>query len=247
MKVVAFSASPRLPSFTDRLLSRFIDGLGSDLELKKYYPAKMKAGPCLGCWDCWTKEPRGICRQKDDMMTVLPDVASADLIILASPLYFDGFTSQMKKILDRFLPLVSYKMIVDGSGHSRHPRLKPKTQKVILISSCGFPESDNFHALKEHFSAIVRNMQAENYGTITISAAGMAAAPGFFKTKYRLITQAGQALKEKGIIPPELLEEINQEVINRQDYRAIANSAFAGGFLGTVKALVRTIFHRKFQ
>lgn len=226
MKVLALSGSPREASFTDKLLGAFIDGLGKDVELSKFYPHKMHIAHCIGCWDCWTKT-RGVCRQKDDMLKIMPVWENADLIILAFPLYVDGIPSHVKKVLDRLLPLVKGEIIVDQSGHSRHPRRRPHKQKAVLISTCGFPEADNFDALKAHFKAICKNSSWENAGVLCVSAAGASVSPQISQ-KIGLFKQVGEEFIKNGLVGRELEENIGKEVFNRTLYRGFATAGFEG-------------------
>lgn len=48
----------------------------------------------------------GTCVQKDDMAEVLEKVKAADVIVLASPLYYFTWTGLMKRFLDRTYPLL---------------------------------------------------------------------------------------------------------------------------------------------
>ncbi len=118
---MAIPGSPRPQSFTDKMLSLFLEGMGESTEVHKLYPHRMNVKPCTGCWTCWFKTP-GKCAQHDDMEQILPRLAEADVIILASPLYHGGLNGLVKTFLDRTIPLVKCDIITDGEGHSRHPR-----------------------------------------------------------------------------------------------------------------------------
>ncbi|OGC37548.1 hypothetical protein A2526_02875, partial [candidate division WOR-1 bacterium RIFOXYD2_FULL_36_8] len=171
MKIFAISGSPRENSFTDKMLNSFVEGLGAAVQISKFYPHKMEIGHCIGCLTCWTKT-KGVCCFRDDMDKILPEIQSADIVILAFSLFVDGIPSHVKKVLDRMIPLLKGGMYIDKDGHTRHFIRKPKTQKAILISSCGFPELDNFNAVKTHFEAICKNTQWIPSGYIFIPAAG---------------------------------------------------------------------------
>lgn len=54
---------------------------------------------CLGCGHCWMN---GECVQKDDFDIVRPHLLEADVIVLATPIYYFSFTSQLKKVTNRF-------------------------------------------------------------------------------------------------------------------------------------------------
>lgn len=242
MKVFAISGSPREKSFTEKMLNTFIQGLGKGIHLVKFYPHKMNINHCLGCWDCWTKT-KGICQQKDDMVRILPEVENADLILIAAPVYVDGFPSHVKKVFDRMLPIVKGSIFVDWEGHSRHERRKPKEQRAVLISSCGFPETDNFKPMKVHFKAICKNAGWVPSGYIRISASGAATTRAIAK-KLNFIKTAGEEFVKLGRIPLELEHKIMREVISRIVYRSMVNAHFEGPFSG-VKEFFSEIFFRR--
>jgi multimeric flavodoxin WrbA len=61
--------------------------------------ADMNIGGCLGCNYCF--QEIGVCIQKDDMQTIIDALRKADTLVLASPVYFWGVTSQLKCVIDR--------------------------------------------------------------------------------------------------------------------------------------------------
>ncbi|NLW06937.1 MAG: flavodoxin family protein [Clostridia bacterium] len=53
--------------------------------------------PCRGCDSCRS----GTCAINDDMDYILPYLEQAGALIIASPIYFYGLTSQVKALIDR--------------------------------------------------------------------------------------------------------------------------------------------------
>ena len=90
MFVLGLQGSPRAKGNTGILLSAFLDeverlgGRVSTLDA-----TKMKVMPCLGCGAC---ERKGYCPQDDDMQAAYPLLRKADLVVLATPIYFYGPT-----------------------------------------------------------------------------------------------------------------------------------------------------------
>lgn len=83
---------------------------------------------CTGCWGCWVKTP-GECLFQDDSKTILKEVVNSDWVIFMSPL-LAGFTSALlKKMQDKFIPLVHpYIELVNNECHhekryAHYPRL----------------------------------------------------------------------------------------------------------------------------
>lgn len=61
---------------------------------------------CKGCFDCWVKTP-GVCRTKDGAGPITRVLARSDLLVLLSPITFGGYSSEIKKVLDRSIGIVS--------------------------------------------------------------------------------------------------------------------------------------------
>ena len=65
---------------------------------------KMNVHGCLACEYCHTKEDR-VCVQKDDMQEIYPVLDEADMIVLASPVYYHGFSGQLQCAINRIYAL----------------------------------------------------------------------------------------------------------------------------------------------
>jgi multimeric flavodoxin WrbA len=61
---------------------------------------------CQGCFDCWVKTP-GVCKTKDRAPEVTRALCQADLLVLLSAVTFGGYSSELKKALDRSIGIVS--------------------------------------------------------------------------------------------------------------------------------------------
>ncbi len=202
---------------------------------KKIYPHKMKIGPCTGCWSCWTKNP-GVCMQKDDFQQILDAYKQADYFLLASPLYVFGFPATVKNVIDRFFIILEPSQVKSPRGGTEHPKRFNCHPKTVLISSCGFPEIENFDILRKHFRKICDEMNLVWSGEILIPAAGIANAPKLFDKKYELIRKAGAELIE-GQIHKETMDEVSASVMSAEDYRKMATASFAGGVIGKMKTV----------
>ena len=56
---------------------------------------------CLGCGAC---QKSGSCVQKDDMKEIMDKMVDADVIVMATPVYFYSMSAQMKTLIDRTCP-----------------------------------------------------------------------------------------------------------------------------------------------
>lgn len=99
-KVLILSGSPRKHGNSDRLAGEFMRGAkGAGHEVEKIYIKDKKINGCIGCCAC--QKNGGKCVQKDDMQDIYCKWLAADVIALASPVYFYSWTSQIKAVIDR--------------------------------------------------------------------------------------------------------------------------------------------------
>lgn len=65
----------------------------------------IKMGSCIGCFGCWLKTP-GICVEPDAGRDIAQAVVQSDVTILLTPVTFGGYSSEIKKSQDRWIPLI---------------------------------------------------------------------------------------------------------------------------------------------
>lgn len=98
-KVLILSGSPRKGGNSDILCDEFMKGAEeSGNTVEKIRVAEKKIGYCRGCYAC---KRTGICAIKDDMAEILQKMIDADVIVLASPVYFYSIDAQLKAVIDR--------------------------------------------------------------------------------------------------------------------------------------------------
>jgi len=101
--VLVISASPRRGGNSDLLCDQFMRGArdaGDTAE--KIYVKDKKINFCTGCGVCQTNG--GKCSQHDDMEGILEKMISADVLVLATPVYFYSMCAQLKVLIDRVCP-----------------------------------------------------------------------------------------------------------------------------------------------
>jgi multimeric flavodoxin WrbA len=98
-KVLILSSSPRKRGNSNTLCDRFMEGaVEAKHEVEKVVLAEKTIHYCTGCYAC---KGNGKCAQKDDMAQVLDSMAAADVIVMATPVYFYTMCAQMKTVIDR--------------------------------------------------------------------------------------------------------------------------------------------------
>ena len=102
MKIVIFNGSPRSKGNTKQMIRAFCEGLEkAGHEYGVYDVCKMNIHGCLACEYCHTKG-NGQCIQKDDMQFVYHELQEAEMLVIASPIYYHGISGQLKCAIDRF-------------------------------------------------------------------------------------------------------------------------------------------------
>ena len=108
-RVLILSSSPRKKGNSNALCDRFMEGaIEAKHQVEKVVLAEKKINYCTGCYAC---RGNGRCAQKDDMAQVLDSMMAADVIVMATPVYFYTMCAQMKTAIDR--TVAKYTKITD--------------------------------------------------------------------------------------------------------------------------------------
>ncbi len=124
MKILVLNGSPRPNGNTKGMVEAFRQGaVTAGHQVNVLQVCQMKISGCLGCEYCHTKG-HGMCIQKDDMQQVYALLKEAEMLVLASPIYYHGISGQLKCAIDRFYA-------------AAYPAKPPKLQKTAMILSSG--------------------------------------------------------------------------------------------------------------
>lgn len=105
MKILVLNGSPRRDGNTVAMVNAFTEGAReSGHEVNVVDVCQKNIGGCLACEYCHTKGS-GACIQKDDMQEVYPLLEEAEMIVLASPIYYHSFTGQLQCAINRIYAL----------------------------------------------------------------------------------------------------------------------------------------------
>ncbi len=66
---------------------------------------KQDIKPCLGCFKCWVQTP-GVCIIDDYAREVAKKMIQADNLVYITPINYGGYSSELKKALDRSICLI---------------------------------------------------------------------------------------------------------------------------------------------
>lgn len=136
MRVLALLGSPRIHKNTAILLEEVIKGLKEcNSEIKKYDLVRLKINTCIGCYKCGDN---GYCIYDDDMKKLYRELDEADIIILASPLYFNSVSSISKLMIDRCHALWASRFIL------KQPMIDIKKKRTgLLICTAGAKQKED--------------------------------------------------------------------------------------------------------
>ncbi len=122
MFILGLNGSPRRKGNNDYLLSLFMDHAEKKgVSTHTVHAAFESYEPCIGCGYC---EKKGVCSIKDTLaQDLFPLMRKADVIVLATPVYFYGVPARIKGIIDRIQTLWSRKYRLGlkdpGADHRR--------------------------------------------------------------------------------------------------------------------------------
>lgn len=102
-KVLVISSSPRRNGNSDLLCDQFMKGaIEAGHRAEKIFLADKTIHYCTGCGAC--ANATRPCVQKDDVAEILEKLVEADVIVLATPVYFYTMCAQLKTLIDRSCP-----------------------------------------------------------------------------------------------------------------------------------------------
>jgi hypothetical protein len=121
---------------------------------------------CQGCFDCWIKTP-GICIIDDIGRIITMKMVQNDLLILLTPITFGGYSSELKKALDRMIPnILPFYTKIGGEIHH-----SPRYDKYPIIIGIGLLTSPDQES-EAIFSTLVErnsiNFYSEKYSSVVI-------------------------------------------------------------------------------
>ena len=101
MNILILTGSPRKGGNTDLLVEAFAKGASQKHHVEVVSVHDYKVNPCMGCNACF-KNKANVCVQNDEMSLIYEKMSRADMLVIASPVYFYGLSAQLKAVIDRF-------------------------------------------------------------------------------------------------------------------------------------------------
>ncbi len=151
-KIIVLNGSPRKGGNTDTLVKSFVNGAKDNNEVEVVSVTDYRVNPCIGCNTCFTREGN-LCFQKDDMTKIYEKLKNADIIVVASPVYFYGISSQLKAVIDRLhTPMRN--------------SFKVKKLGLILVGAAKLPEL--FDSIITQYNLVLNFFHLEDLGQVLV-------------------------------------------------------------------------------
>lgn len=153
MKAFLLNGTPR-PEPTAELAR---DLLGRELrergwELDELVLRDEKIAYCVGCLGCWLKTP-GQCVVPDAGRKVPEGFITSDLVIYLTPVVFGGYSSELKKALDRMIPIIM-PFFTRVRGEVHHSKRYATYPSMVALGVLAEPD--------EEAAGIFRTLHARN-------------------------------------------------------------------------------------
>lgn len=149
--IAVLVGSMRKHGNTELLVSDFVKGAKeSGNKVSVISVADYHVIPCKGCNAC-RKRVNKDCIIQDDMQKVFSILKEADIIVLASPVYFYGISARLKAIIDRL-------------HQPARSTLKVKKLGLLLVAADTLPTV--FDAIKLQYHLILDYFHLQNIGEV---------------------------------------------------------------------------------
>ena len=166
MKIVVLTGSPRKNSNTGYMAERFIAGATeAGHEVFKFDCARSDVSGCIGCNHCSMNGP---CIYDDDFSKLRPKLIEADLVAFVSPMYYFGFSSQLKRVIDRFYAI--------------NGQIKGASKKAVFMMAYADNSKSEAEAMTAHYKTLIKYLGWKDAGMVI--APGVWTAGSIKNTKY---------------------------------------------------------------
>ncbi len=158
-KIVILNGSPRRNGNTSVLVKAFTEGAtGAGNEVTEFFLGGMEIHGCKGCFGGHSSQACP-CVQKDDMDKIYPAVREAEVVVLASPLYYWNMSGQIRTAIDRLFALEEG----DGNLLRGHERAS-----ALLMAA----EGHGFEDVVLYYDHLMEHLRWKNLGHVLAGGNG---------------------------------------------------------------------------
>jgi len=162
MKILGILGSPRRGGNTELLLEEVLKGAEAEgAEAERLRLTDYNIIPCKECLACYRD---GNCILLDDMAKIYPKLLDADIVILASPIFFYGVTAWAKALIDRCQALCARKYQLKDPSLGK----EGKKRKGFFLSTGGTKGQKVFEGAKLTAKYFFDVLNAEYTGDLLV-------------------------------------------------------------------------------
>jgi multimeric flavodoxin WrbA len=100
---------------------------------------RMEIAPCAGCFGCWLRSP-GVCVIEDAGREVARLAARCDMLVLLTRVTFGGYSSELKKAVDRLIPNIS-PFFTKLRGEVHHRLRYASSPRLLAVGLTAAPDA----------------------------------------------------------------------------------------------------------
>ena len=154
-RICILNGSPRANGNTKALVESFTKGAKTaGHEVICFDLQKMNIKGCLGCCR-GGKNADSPCVQNDDMQKIYPAYRDADVLVLASPMYYWGISGQLKCAFDRLFAVAEL-----------NPNYENPHKDCVLLMAAEGDTEDNFAPVKAFYEGLLKHLSWNNLGIV---------------------------------------------------------------------------------
>ena len=127
-----------------------------------------KIAPCVEDFGCWVKTP-GECLIKDAAGDITRAYLTSDLAVFVTPVVFGGYSSELKKVLDRSI-CFALPDLKEIGGETHHPLRYDRTPAMFFVGIEKDRESEAETIFRELVRRNTLNMRPPSCGVTFASA-----------------------------------------------------------------------------
>lgn len=180
-KVLILDGSTRKNGNTSFLVEQFIKGANINSAQTEHVLAKdLNIKYCNGCLRCNLIKRCSI--SDDDWNSLSLKINEADVLVLASPIYFHYLTAPLKNIIDRFRSMVHVQITEEGV---KHTPWNPWEKDVVLLLSMGSSDATDAQPVIDLFE-YMKNVMGDKNQLHIIKATRLAVTKQITKSQKEL-------------------------------------------------------------
>ena len=162
MRALILNGSRKTDKAFDDIVNILVHSLKKfDYEVDCIILHETEISDCDGCFNCWIKTP-GICIIDDVGRDIAIGHIQSDILILLTPITFGGYSSELKKAIDRLIPneLPFYTKIDEEIHHEPRYEQYPSLIGIGVLPS---PDEESERIFKKLVSRNTINLHSPTH------------------------------------------------------------------------------------